>query len=222
LIQRLLPAVPPNAADDVVRTSHLLTYRAGETILGPDEPWSPGIVVDGRVRLTIRSNDGREATLRLVERGTLFGLVALFQDEPERRQVERSLVAVERSTVVLFETAVFSRLGQHHSAFAMHLVRALVESENDLFEAAAQLAFMTVRQRVAAHLLRISAPQREDSSVLLARLTQQQLADAVGSVREVVARTLHDLRLAGIVEVSRARVTIVDREGLWRTAYHVT
>jgi CRP/FNR family transcriptional regulator len=41
-------------------------------------------------------------------------------------------------------------------------------------------------------------------------VTQQELADAVGSVREVIARVLRDLRLAGIVATSMDRILILD------------
>jgi len=56
----------------------------------------------------------------------------------------------------------------------------------------------------------------------VAMVTQQQLADAVGSVREVVARTLHHLRADGLISVGRATVTVVDRDGLSGIAFGVT
>jgi CRP/FNR family cyclic AMP-dependent transcriptional regulator len=56
-----------------------------------------------------------------------------------------------------------------------------------------------VRQRVAAHLLDLASAQQHPSGRLVARVSQQELANAAGSVREVVARTLRDLRVAGIV-----------------------
>jgi len=67
-----------------------------------------------------------------------------------------------------------------------------------------------VRQRVAAHLLDLAATQQNPEGPLVARVSQQELADAVGSVREVVARVLRDLRLAGIVATSGDAVRIVD------------
>jgi CRP/FNR family cyclic AMP-dependent transcriptional regulator len=57
---------------------------------------------------------------------------------------------------------------------------------------------------------------------LVARVTQQELADAVGSVREVVARALRDFRLAGLVATGPDTVLIVDPRRLhdrsWSTA----
>jgi CRP/FNR family transcriptional regulator len=74
-------------------------------------------------------------------------------------------------------------------------------------------AFASVSQRVGRHLLDLAADhQRRDE--LVAQISQQQLADAVGSVREVVVRCLRDLRRDGIVETGRHGIRILDPERL--------
>jgi CRP/FNR family transcriptional regulator len=198
-----------------------VTYRAGETIMGEHEHWSPAVVADGTLRLTIRANDGREATLRLIGRGATLGLVAMFQ--PDYRPIvhERSVVAVERSTLVFFDSQTLIRLCRQYSEFVLYLLGQTVEWGGALVDAAGRFAFMTVRQRVSSYLLNVATPE-PSSGRLVAPITQQQLANAIGSVREVVARTLHDLRSDGLVSVSRARVAILDREGLMRTAFDLT
>jgi CRP/FNR family transcriptional regulator len=72
-----------------------------------------------------------------------------------------------------------------------------------------------VRQRVAVHLLDLASAQLHGRDSLTARVSQQELADAVGSVREVVARVLRDFRLAGIVTTSADAVVIVDATRLY-------
>ena len=67
-----------------------------------------------------------------------------------------------------------------------------------------------MRQRVAAHLLDLASTQRHPHDRLVARVSQQDLADAVGSVREVVARVLRDFRVAGIVATAADTVVILD------------
>jgi DNA-binding IscR family transcriptional regulator len=70
-----------------------------------------------------------------------------------------------------------------------------------------------VRQRVARHLLDVASTHQQGAA-LVAPLRQQELADATGTVREVVARVLRDLRDAGLVETTRAGVRILDPIGL--------
>ena len=219
-LQRLLPGLPLEAAEELAGSARQVTYRAGETIMGEHERWSPAVVAEGTCRLTIRSNDGREATLRLFGRGATIGLVAMFQPDYAPVVHERSMVAVERSTLVFFDSQVLMRMCRHYSELALHLLRQTVEWGGALIDAAGQFAFMTVRQRVAGYLLSVAAPEPDGEFV--APITQQQLANAIGSVREVVARTLHDLRSDRLVSVSRGRVSILDRVGLVRTALDVT
>lgn len=219
-LQRLLPGLPFEAAEELAGAARQVTYRGGETIMGEHERWSPAVVAEGTLRLTIRSNDGREATLRLIGRGATIGLVAMFQPDYAPVVHERSMVAIERSTLVFFDPAILMRMCRQHSEFVLYLLRQTVEWGGALVDAAGQFAFMTVRQRVAGYLLSVATP--DPSGTLVAPITQQQLANAIGSVREVVARTLHDLRSDGLVSASRARVSILDRDGLMRIGFDVT
>jgi CRP/FNR family transcriptional regulator len=70
--------------------------------------------------------------------------------------------------------------------------------------------FGSVRQRVAAHLLDLSSDQLRPQGRLVARVSQQELADAVGSVREVVARVLRDFRVERLVATEPDSVHILD------------
>ena len=94
-----------------------------------------------------------------------------------------------------------------------------------LYEALQQTAvntFGSVRQRIAGHLLDIASAEQRPNGELMARVTQQELADAVGSVREVVARVLRDFRRSGLVATRTDSVRVLDPEGLhdecWRVA----
>jgi CRP/FNR family transcriptional regulator len=96
-------------------------------------------------------------------------------------------------------------------AIAQELNRRLY----DTLEQTAVNAFGTVRQRVAAHLLDLASAQQHPRGRLVARVSQQELADAAGSAREVVARTLRDFRVAGIVSTAADSVVILDAARLY-------
>jgi Crp-like helix-turn-helix protein len=72
----------------------------------------------------------------------------------------------------------------------------------------------SVRQRVAAHLLDLASAQQRPRGQLVARVSQQELADAVGSVREVVARVLRDFRVDRLVATSPESIQVLDPGGL--------
>ena len=103
---------------------------------------------------------------------------------------------------------------------------ALAEELNrrlyDTLQQTAINTFGSVRQRVAAHLLDLASAQQRPVGRLVAWVSQQELADAVGSVREVVAGALHDFRLAGLVAPAPDSVLILDptrlHEESWSTS----
>jgi CRP/FNR family transcriptional regulator, cyclic AMP receptor protein len=74
-------------------------------------------------------------------------------------------------------------------------------------------AFSSVSQRIARHLLDLASDQR-GPHLLVAAISQQDLADAVGTAREVVVRILRDLRAQGVVETRREGILIRDPERL--------
>lgn len=89
-------------------------------------------------------------------------------------------------------------------ACAEELTRQLYLALGDLSEQ----AFLSVRLRIIRHLLDLAT--RGSGPHLVVRLTQQELADAVGSVREVVTRTLRRLRKEGMLETSRDEIVLLD------------
>jgi CRP/FNR family transcriptional regulator len=91
----------------------------------------------------------------------------------------------------------------------------------DAYATLAASCFGSMAERVGRQLLDLAA---EDpvAQRLVARVTQQNLADGVGTVREVVARTLAQLRAVGLIETHTGEVLILDPErlaalvGRWR------
>jgi len=219
-LQDLVPGVPTSAIAELAASSRTVTFARGKTIVGGDVATGPGVVVDGTVRLILRSADGREALLRTVGRGAMFGLITLFEAERGVISAERSIVAVTTATVILFDRLALLRLAGRHAPLAMHIARNLADSASLVGDTAGQLAFLTVRQRLAAHLLTIAEHGPAGRGVAV--VTQQEMANAIGSVREVVHRTLHELREDGLVRLSPGRVEILDRKELTDTAFGVT
>jgi CRP/FNR family transcriptional regulator len=198
----------------------MVTYARGETIISATGLMTPGLVVDGTVRLIVRAADGREATVRTAGRGVTFGLVSLFDPPRSILKVERGVLAGLNPTCAMFDRSTLLRLSGLHGELALELARSLAESASILTDAAGQFAFMTVRQRLAGHLLDIAGEETGGRPV--AFITQQELANAIGSVREVVARTLHDLREAGLRAVSPGRIEVLDQGALTATAFGAT
>ena len=88
------------------------------------------------------------------------------------------------------------------------LLRELGERTAAYMNMIAATGLSSVRQRVVRHLLDLAA--EGDGGALVAHLTQQELADHVGTVREVVARILRELREEDLISTSRDKITLLD------------
>src|SRR6266508_4362300 len=149
-------------------------------------------------------------------------------DYPAGSTIYREGSASRAALVVsgLLGVYLTSREGRQVTVRYARVAWAIAEELNrrldDTLQQTAINAFGSVKQRVAAHLLDLASAQQRPVGRLVARVSQQELADAVGSVREVVARALRDFRLAGLVATAPDSVLILDptrlHEESWATA----
>jgi CRP/FNR family transcriptional regulator, cyclic AMP receptor protein len=165
-----------------------------------------GVLVRGLLRVYMLTSDGRQVTVRYVRRGDLLGAPALVAG-PAPVFVQ----ALTDSAVYFMDVARVKRLAREDAAVAWVFAEESVRRLYDVLEELAGNTFATVRQRVVRHLLDLAAsrPLTTDGR-LAAPVSQQDLANSVGSVREVVARVLHELRAASLVRTSPGRVEILD------------
>jgi len=120
-----------------------------------------------------------------------------------------SIQALVSSELLALDPLRLQRAADRDHAVARAYLDELGERVLTFVAAIPGSAFTTVRQRVARHLLDL-ASERQRGAELVARVSQQDLADAVGSVREVVVRVLRELRAEGLVRTGRGRIAIVE------------
>jgi CRP/FNR family transcriptional regulator len=164
-----------------------------------------GVIVRGLLRVYMHTGDGREVTVRYVRRGGLLGAPALVGG-PAPVFVQ----TLTDSTVYFMDVARVKRLAREDAAVAWVFAEESVHRLYDVLEELAGNTFATVRQRVVRHLLDLAASRPASDGRLAALVNQQDLANSVGSVREVVARVLHELRATSLVRTSPGRVEILD------------
>jgi CRP/FNR family transcriptional regulator len=117
--------------------------------------------------------------------------------------------------VLILNVAALQSLGRTDASFAWAIAEEVTRRLYEVIDIFAGNAFGSVRQRIARHLLDLAAEQQRDSR-LVAHVTQQELADATGTVREVVARILRQMRDQGLIETTRTGIRLLDPSGLQR------
>jgi CRP/FNR family transcriptional regulator len=176
-----------------------VAYRAGA------DAQAPGLVVQGLIRVYLSSPEGRQVTVRYARPGEVLG-IALLVGGPTNTSVQM----VEPSSVFRIGARTLTAAARRDPRVAWAIAEELNRRLYDVLEQTAVHAFGSVRQRLAAHLLDLASDGQRTRGRLEAHASQQELADAVGSVREVVARALRELRTDGIVATTLDSVVILD------------
>ncbi len=198
--------LPPDVAAALLDGARRIHVRAGSTVrdVGEAGPYLE-LLVDGFVRVFVGAPDGRSLTVRYLRHGELSGVVSLFTPGYSLAATVQALVD---SDLVSFDADVVIGLAERDLRVARALIDELSERVVTFAAEIPGSAFSTVRQRVARHLLDLASEQHQGDR-LIARVSQQALADAVGSVREVVVRVLRDLRSEGVIRTSRDGIEIL-------------
>src|SRR6185369_1126363 len=189
---------------------HILTE--GEKCLGLY------FVLDGQVRLVKTSADGREHVLRVLGPGATFNDIAVFDGGPN----SDGAVAVGPTKVGYVPTATMVRLIERHPAIANAALKLLSQRQRSLGNVVKDLALRDVTARVARLLLGCIGHHHhivEKADFACARITHQEIATMVGSVREVVQRALKELERDGAIALERSRIDIREPKKLERWAH---
>jgi CRP/FNR family transcriptional regulator len=200
-----LRELPANVLDDLMAGAVRLKIPALSVIHREGEG-APvlELVVSGIVRVFVTAPDGRTMTVRYCRPGALLGVMSLFTPGFALPAAVQALVDAE---VLALSPGVARRAAEQDIRVTGAFLREQSERAISFLYEVPGSAFATVRQRVARHLLDLAS---EGPPELVVSVSQQQLAEAVGTVREVIVRVLRELRTAGVVRTERNRIVIVD------------
>ena len=175
------------------------------------------VVLDGKVKLTRTSADGRENLISLIGPGEMFGELSLF--DPRPRTMGASAVTDVRLAALAHDDLRSWLNGRPD--VAMHLLAALARRLRRTNEVMSDLVFTDVPGRVAKALLDLAArfgTRQEDGLQVNHDLTQEELAQLVGASRETVNKALADFVARGWIQLHPKSVLLIDPERMRRRA----
>ena len=203
----VLAALPANLRSRLLEQAQTLTVPAGTVLFDERQPCQGfPFILDGGIRVAKPAANGRELPLYRV----LPGESCIITSSCLLGHVDYNARGVTEypTTLVLLPRAVFDELlGQ--PAFRDFVFHLFSERIADLMQLIEEVAFRKLDQRLAGLLL---------GHGKLLRATHQQLADELGSVREIVSRLLKGFAEQGLVKLGREQVEILDPAGLRKIA----
>lgn len=185
-------------------------YDAGQMIFVEGEPCAGLFIVErGRVKIFKLSPGGREQILRIFEAGEGFNDVAVLDGGPNPANV----TALEPTSVLIIDRPSMVDLLERSPALSKAVIENLASRARHLVSLVEDLSLRTVVGRLAKLLLE-QAAEEVDLEGVPRGLTHAQMAARLGTVREVITRSLHKLEDEGIIKIERHRIIILDREAL--------
>lgn len=188
------------------------TFEAGATLYYQGElGHTCQILTEGKVRVYVVGEDGRELSVCIFGPGEIVGEMALFEDMPRSASVE----TLEPTRTLELNQAVLLHALQRSPTLALSLLRALSARLRSTTEEAEGLVSMTVSDRLLARLRRLaewSGRPVEDGVQIVLPMTQQELAALVGTSRESINRALASLRRQDKVRLHDGWIVLLDQD----------
>jgi CRP/FNR family transcriptional regulator, cyclic AMP receptor protein len=185
--------------------SRWLQCDAGEVVVDfGDETDDVFFVVDGALRVVMRTALGHEAILNELGPGEIFGELAAIDGSPRSANV----TVLRRTSLCAVPANAFIELVLNSPALGRRLLRILAARLRAKDERLLENATLTARQRLIAELLRLSRDRGGGERVLSPPPPQNVLAARISTRRETVSRELATMVRAGLLSVSRRAIVL--------------
>lgn len=184
-------------------------YPAGTIVqLEGDPAEATYIVLKGQMKILRSSPSGREQVIHIATPGQNINLVPVLDSGANPATVQ----SLTNCTVLSFPCEPLRALIQREPALAVALLTDLAARQRRLVSLIDELALHTVQGRLASLLLtRAEAAER---GIPVPPMTQADMANHLGTVREMISRTLKTFEGLGLIEMKQGAIVVKDRMGL--------
>ncbi|GAB4486601.1 MAG: Crp/Fnr family transcriptional regulator [Anaerolineales bacterium] len=202
-----------DSMNELAASTSLRRFERGEVLFWEGDSCAGlHIIQTGSVKLFRVSPLGRQHIIRVIQEGETCNEVPVFDGGENPVNVE----ALEETTVWVVDARAVQSLMRKDPAFMHKTIQNLARMMRHLVNMVSEMAFYQVTHRLARLIGEI--PPEELSGESSTRWTQDQLAARLGTVREVVARSLRELERSGAINVENRRIFIKNNEVLQQWA----
>lgn len=209
---KLYPAfagLPAERLDALLRPEATMRLPAGTQVFAEHQPCQGfPLLVEGSIKVVKLAANGRELMLYRVQPGgscIISSSCLLGHTDYNARGIAEAPL-----TLLAVPVGEFARLLVEHAPFRDFVFHLFTERIAELMQLVEEVAFARLDQRLAKLLLARAGD--------VINATHQQLADELGSVREIVSRLLKGFAAQGLVTLGREQIAVIDRAGLQKLA----
>jgi CRP-like cAMP-binding protein len=159
----------------------------------------------GRILVTTSTPAGKQLTLNVLGSGDIFGEIALLDGRPRTADA----IASGPTELFMIRRSDFQNLLQRHPSIALKIIELLCERVRWTSERMEEASLMSLPLRLARRLLKLADDFGEEILI-----SQEDLSVLVGAARETVNRQLQQWQRAGLIELGRARIQVLNVRGL--------
>ena len=189
-------------------------FSSGELLFSEGEPCSGlHIIASGKVRIFKTSMSGREQVLAINGPGESVAELPVFDGGP----YPASALAVEDAEIAFISRRDFNAFCLDHPEVALKVLSVVGARLRQLVNIIEELSFTTIRQRLIAVLVKLAQTQGRKTvrgTEFLLSGTHQELANQLGTVRELISRNLMRLQAEGLIEVEARQIVVQDMKSL--------
>ena len=189
-------------------------FSTGELIFSEGEPCNGlHIIARGKVRIFKTSVNGREQVLALNGPGESVAELPVFDGGP----FPASAVAIDDTEMAFISRRDFQAYCMEHPEVSLKVLSVVGQRLRQLVSIIEELSFTTIRQRLISVLVKLAQSEgRKSANGIEFQLpsTHQELANQLGTVRELISRNLMRLQAEGLVDVDARRIVVKDLKAL--------
>ena len=204
---------PDVVLNDIAAHTQLREYERGDMLFWEDDPCAGlHILESGSVKLYRTSPQGRQYIISVLTDGETCNEVPAFDGGTNPVNVE----ALETVRVWVTDSEMLRGLVVSNPEFALKILNKFGQNLRSLVRKVSEMAFYQVTNRLARLITELPVEETRPP------WTQEQLAARLGTVREVVARSLKELEKSGAIRIEDRRIQITDQDVLqqWTQPYH--
>ena len=165
------------------------------------------LIMKGKVKVVLSSQDGKEIILNTLQTGNYFGEMSVFDHMPRSATV----VTMEDCEFLVITRKALTDQIKGKPEVALKLLSEMSRRLRETDEQIKSLAHLDVRGRLAQTLLKLlkkTDTQKEETYQVIPRPGIKDLADMTGTSRETVSRTLREFSEQGIISLTKNRIII--------------